>query len=282
MAIVTFWSNGKEQTGKTISLAAVSTYMAIEHNIKILVISTSTNDETLQNCFIPKTNSKTSAFGMFAPKKTGIDMQSGMSGLAKMARSNKVTPDMIRNYTKVVFNDALEILYPGTVQNIEEDLSEYYPDVIKAANEYYDLVFVDLDSNINPQIQQTILEESNMVVANINQKLSSIDRYLEERKTNPILSSKKTIVLIGRYDRYSKYTTKNITRYMGEKRQVLSIPYNTLLYDSAEEAGVPDYFLNFAKNPNLDKDDRNYLFFQEIHRAIDSMQYKLQELQIRI
>ena len=39
MAIITFWSNGKEQTGKTISLAAIATYMSIQHNIKILVLS---------------------------------------------------------------------------------------------------------------------------------------------------------------------------------------------------------------------------------------------------
>ena len=37
MSIVTFWSNGKEETGKTLAIAAIATYMAIEHNYKILV-----------------------------------------------------------------------------------------------------------------------------------------------------------------------------------------------------------------------------------------------------
>ena len=40
MSIITFWNDGKEQTGKTLSMAAIATYMAIEHNYKILVIST--------------------------------------------------------------------------------------------------------------------------------------------------------------------------------------------------------------------------------------------------
>lgn len=51
MSIVTFWSNGKEQTGKTLSIAAISTYMAIEHNYRILVISTGHKDDTLDSCF---------------------------------------------------------------------------------------------------------------------------------------------------------------------------------------------------------------------------------------
>ena len=51
MSIVTFWSDGKEQTGKTLSIAAVSTYMAIEHNYRILVVSTGFKDDTLDRCF---------------------------------------------------------------------------------------------------------------------------------------------------------------------------------------------------------------------------------------
>ena len=38
MSIVTFWNNKKEQTGKTLSIAAISTYMAIEHNKRILIV----------------------------------------------------------------------------------------------------------------------------------------------------------------------------------------------------------------------------------------------------
>ena len=45
MSIVTFWSNGKEETGKTLAIAAIATYMAIEHNYKILVISTGYKDK---------------------------------------------------------------------------------------------------------------------------------------------------------------------------------------------------------------------------------------------
>ena len=40
MAIITFYSNSKKETAQTMSIAAVATSMAIEHNYKILLIST--------------------------------------------------------------------------------------------------------------------------------------------------------------------------------------------------------------------------------------------------
>lgn len=51
MAIITFCSNETKETGQTMSLAATAAYMAIEHNYKILVISTDFNDLSLENCF---------------------------------------------------------------------------------------------------------------------------------------------------------------------------------------------------------------------------------------
>lgn len=63
MSIVTFWNNGREQTGKTLSIAAIATRMAIEHNKKILVISTGYKNEILNRCFWqerkPKKRSRT-------------------------------------------------------------------------------------------------------------------------------------------------------------------------------------------------------------------------------
>ena len=40
MSVVTFWNSEKEETGKTMEIIAISTYLAIEHNYKILIIST--------------------------------------------------------------------------------------------------------------------------------------------------------------------------------------------------------------------------------------------------
>ena len=64
---------------------------------------------------------------------------------------------------------------------------------------------------------------------------------------------------------------------MGEKNQVLTIPYNTLYFEATDEAGVPDLFLRFKKF--IDPEDRNAYFIQEIKRASDSIIYRIQAIQ---
>ena len=274
MSIITFWSNGKEETGKTLSIAAIATHMAIEHNHRILVISTSYKDETLNNCFWEHKKVKRN-LGIFGPN-TNLAMEDGIDGLSKMMKSNKLSPENITNYTKIIFKDGLEILQCFKGEKREyADIANTYVDIINLANNYYDYVFVDLDRQVGEEIADTILGISNLVVASLSQRLSSINNFMEIREKKSILNSKKTILLIGRYDKFSKYTVKNITRYMGERNKVLTIPYNTLFFEACEEAKVPDLFLKLRKT---DEDDRNGFFLAEVRRTTESILYRVEDL----
>lgn len=278
MSVVTFWNDKKEQTGKTLSAVAVATYMAIEHNYKILVISTGFNDKTLDNCFWKEKKAKKN-FGIFGPN-TNAAMENGIEGLSKMVKSNKISPESITNYTRIIFKDTLEILqsFKGNRENYEE-IKEHYVDVINLANRYYDLVFVDLDMELGNDVINTILENSNLIVASLSQRLTSIDSFIEKREEMPILKSKKTLILISRYDRNSKYTVKNISRYMGEKNKVSTIPYNTLFFEACEEAKVVDLFLSIRK---ISEDDVNGMFLSEVKRTAENIIYRLQDLAMRM
>ena len=278
MSIVTFWNDKKEQTGKTLSAVAVATYMAIEHNYKILVISTGFNDKTLDNCFWKEKKDKKN-FGIFGPN-TNVAMENGIEGLSKMVKSNKISPESITNYTRIIFKDTLEILqsFKGNRENYEE-IKDHYIDVINLANRYYDLVFVDLDMELGNDVINTILENSNLIVASLSQRLTSIDSFIEKREEMPILKSKKTLILISRYDRDSKYTVKNISRYMGEKNKVSTVPYNTLFFEACEEAKVVDLFLSIRK---ISEDDVNGMFLSEVKRTAENIIYRLQDLAMRM
>ena len=148
MSIVTFYNSSIEQTGKTMSIAAISTYMAIEHNYRILVISTTNRPDPLKECFWEQKKKKRN-LGIFGPN-AALEVENGVEGLARMIRSNKISPDIITNYTKVVFKDRFEILLGCEVPPSDGTIVEkFYPNIIKSANQYYDLVFVDLDENVD-------------------------------------------------------------------------------------------------------------------------------------
>ena len=279
MSIVTFYNSSVEQTGKTMSIAAIATYMAIEHNYRILIISTTNKEDALKRCFWGEKKKKKN-LGIFGPN-TALEIETGVEGLARVIRSNKITPDIITNYTKVVFKDRFEVLlgceFPPSDGTVIETM---YPSIVKAANQYYDLVFVDLDQNVDEETRKTIIYDSDVVVINISQRLKSINKFKEQKEKNKVLASQKSVIMVGRYDKYSKYNAKNISRYLGEKNQVLTIPYNTLFFEATEEAGVPDLFLRFRKS--LDADDRNAFFIEEVRRASENIVYRLQNLQMKI
>ncbi len=279
MSIVTFWNNRKEETGKTLSIAAIATHMAIEHNYKILVVSTGHKDETLDRCFWQEKKQAKKNLGLFGPN-TNVGIEDGIVGLETLMKSNRVSPEQVTNYTKIVFKDRLEILPSFKGEKLEYDeIKTTYPDIISLANNYYDLVFVDLDEEVGEEISKQILEKSNIIMVTLSQRLISINNFMKLREEEPVLKSIKTLILIGRYDKYSKYTVKNITRYMGEKNKVSTIPYNTLFFEACEEAGVPDLFLRLRK---VDEDDRNGLFVAEVKRTADNIVYRLQDLAMKL
>lgn len=285
MSIVTFWNSSKQQTGQTMSIAAIATYMAIEHNYRILVISTTDREDNFKRCFWEEKKKKKN-LGIFGPNAS-LEIENGVEGLARIIRSNKISPETITNYTKVVFKERLEILLGselatknGNTKSQQKELEDGYPDIITTANQYYDLVLVDLDENIDKEVQKTILHDSDIVVVNIGQRLRDIERFSVLRQENQLLQSKKVILMIGKYDKYSKYNSKNISRYLGEKNKIQTIPYNTLFFEACEEAGVPDLFLRFRKT--LDADDRNAFFIEEVKRANENILYRLQDLQMKM
>ena len=178
MSIITFWNDGREQSGKTLASVAVATRMAIERNSKILLISTSIADNTIQNCFWGSEKQKKS--NIFAPQASDVAVETGIEGLFKLLTSNKLESSIITDYTKVVFKNRLEVLLGpsgSTARSLEgnlEDFKKYenfYTELIRIANQYYDIVIVDLDKMLNMKLKENILKMSDVNVFVLSQKL---------------------------------------------------------------------------------------------------------------
>jgi len=103
MAIITFWNDGKVETSQSMTLAAIATSLAVNYNYKILMINTKHNDKSLERAFEPRKTVNS----IFAKGK--IDLDTGLSGVAKAILSNKTSPEIITNYTKVIWKN-LELL----------------------------------------------------------------------------------------------------------------------------------------------------------------------------
>lgn len=281
MAIVTFWSNGKEETAKTMSIVAVATNMAIEHNYRILLMSTNYNDYSLENCFWEPQKEKTQKMyqpGM-GPKRLNID--SGIEGLAKVITANRATPEIITNYTKIVFKNRLEVLLGIKSKSYDEyeRLRSLYSEILKVAKNYYDLIFVDVNKGFDNEFIKEILQMSDLIITNLSQRLQIVNSFMEIRENEKMFKKRNNIILIGRYDKFSKYNAKNIARYMNYKGDIAVIPYNTLFFEACNEGKTADFFLRFK---TVSENDKNAVFIKEVNKASEMIIYKLQELQMKM
>lgn len=276
MAIVSFWSNGREETGKTSAIVAMSTLLGVNHNYKILVFDTKYNDYTYEDCYW-KEDKLIKAINSDDAK---TDIGHGVAGLAQAIMSNKTSPEIVTNYTRIVFKERLELLVDTKIE--PEDYERHktiFSDIARIANKYYDLVFVDIDKDLDEKTTNSILEVSDLIVFCMPQKLRKINDFIELREEHPILRKKAVLPLLGKYDKNSKYNAKNVARYLKEKKGICAIPYNTLFMEACNDGQVDEFFIKFRK---IKEKDKNAFFINEVRAGIEKIIEKLKELQMRM
>lgn len=272
MAIITFWNDGKAETGQSMTMAAVATTLAINYNYKILMVNTKYNDVSLERAF----ELKNSFNSMFSKGK--MDLASGLSGVAKAIMSNKTSPEIITNYTKIILKN-LELLTEKNIEKTDYDrYKEYFKEIIKLANRYYDIVLVDLEGSIENKEIKEILELSTVKVITTTQNLNVIDDFIEEKAKNAILQDTNKIISIGRYDEKSKYTVRNIAKYIKEKA-VFGVPYNTMFSMDAPEGKVADYIIRFRK---VNQTHINATFINTINKETEEIIRMVKDTQRKI
>ena len=281
MAIITFCSNETKETGQTLSLAAIATSMAIEHNYKILIVSTSFNDTSLENCFWEYNKIRNT--GAINNENQNIGLQSGIEGLLKVLASNRTSTEIVKNYARTILKDnRLDFLLSPITKNYKEysEISEQYADVLQIANKFYDMIFVDLSKRMPQKDMSSILQISDIVVMNLTQKQKAIDEFYMLKENNEFYKRRNIMLAIGRYDQFSKYNNKNIMRYLKERNPLCVIPYNTLFFEACSEGTIIDYFLKITNIS--DETDRNYIFKKEVSQANNNIIFRLQEIRMKM
>lgn len=283
MAVISFWRNGDKEIGQTLSMVAVSSVMALDHNYKTLVIGTDFKDHTLQECYWPtenNTNSVQSLLGI--ENKQNVGTISGIEGLGMVVQSGRTGTNIIGNYTKPVFKDKrLDVLLPPETTSTEKynTICGYYPEIVKMADMDYNMVFVDVGKNMPQEIQTQVLQRSDIIVVGMKQGMTSINNFNNLKNKNPLFAGNNVMLLVGKYDGYSKYNLKNIERFFKGKNMTMGISYNTMFYEAASEGKVIDYFFRMTNLTN--PTDRNTVFMQQCRFACENIIYKIKELQVR-
>ena len=274
MAILSFWSGSSKETCQTLSIVAIATYMSVEHNYKTLLIDATHNDDTIQRCFWKMDVNKEIKASL---NKGKLDIASGTEGLMSAIASNKTTPEIISNYTKVVFNKRLDILLGLKTHDTKEyeKMLPLYEDLVTAANKFYDLVIIDLPKTADREAVHKILKKSDVIMYTMSQNLKQIDEYIDLKNKIPELKSKTVIPILCNVDEYSKYNPKNVINYTKEKNLAF-ISHNNIFMEAASEAKVATFFINTRLYKKTW--DKNTQFFESIADASKKIMDKFEEI----
>lgn len=280
MAIVSFWNDSKKETGQTYSAIAVATSMSIEHNYKVLEISTGFQDKTVEECFWNEQNENNLKDIIGLPTRQ-VGMNNGIEGLVKILQSNRSSSNIVSDYSKPIFRDRLEVLPAPSTGNISayNEITKYYAELLKVADKNYNVIIVDIDKNMKEEDKRAILNVSNIVVMTFKQGMDALDEITELKQKGLPFDPNHLMLLMGKYDENSKYNIKNVTRFLKEKREISAVPYSVLYNEAATEGKVADYFLKYRSM--TDTTDKNVTFIKETHKACENIVSRLKELQVR-
>lgn len=274
MPIITFWSNKEKAIGQTVSTLVAATVAGIEHNYKVLLISADFNDKIIEKSFGAQESNKDIVKGIV--QNTQMNLDSGIQGLLKLADSNRVAPELIHDYTKIIFKNRLEVLYsPSVVKDDKEEkiVMGKLKNIIMNASKYYDYVFVDLKKGTKYSEQLEILDLSDVIVLNIDQRIDTIEDFFEIKAIQRI--HKKIIWNICKNDKNSKYNAKNLVRRILKKGKVCETDYNTLISEAAQEGNIPELMLRFR---TIKEDDTNFEFISKIKTLIEEILLKYRQM----
>lgn len=276
MPIITFWSSNEKTNGQTVSAAVAATTMAMEHNYKVLLVSADFNNSSMEECFGAQETNRDIVKSLIKTPQMNLD--SGINGLIKLANSNRVTPEIIHDYTKIIYKNRFEILYsPNNVIDKQEKarILEDFKNIILHASRYYDYVLVDLRKGLEFEPQREILNSSDVVVLNVNQNLKAINETLNQDIIKAL--SRKILWNICRYDKKSKYNTKNLTRQILKKQFVCETNYNTYILEASQDGTLAEMILRFR---TLKEDDENLQFYTKEKELVQAMLLKYQETRV--
>lgn len=278
MPIITFWSNSEKTIGQTVTASVVATTMAMEHNYKILLISADIKNDSMEGCFGAQQSNKNILKSIISAPQISID--NGINGLIKMAKSNRITPEIIKDYTKIIYKNRLEVLYSSTnTEFTNEEQMEFLKNIILNASKYYDYVIVDLEKGLKHLNTLNILEISDVVVLNTEQGTKTLESFFKTQELKNIINKHKFIWNICKYNPYSKYNIKNLTRTIWKKKTIYSLSYNTLIFEASIEGDLPEMLLRL-KTVKSDEESKKVL--EDAKQIIQGIQFKQRELQMRM
>lgn len=260
MPKIVFWSPEVNAVGQTHAAIAIATLMAMEEDYSNIIFPGGWQAKKISTAF--------EDYDTLISKGVFNNSSMGVTALTRLVSSNKITPEAIRNYSKPILKQRLDIMYGTNVTSREQFdmLIQNFPAIIQKASEAYDIVWVDLPKSTQKEYIKEAIERADLVICTFNQEATLLRDCLKDIENNELLKDKKKILLMCDYEEKSKYNIPNIRRMYGIKEPIFAIPHNYMYRDECNSGDVVEGF--FYKNIAADTNDYNGYFIAETRKVV--------------
>ncbi|MBR3134075.1 MAG: hypothetical protein IKG56_01265 [Clostridia bacterium] len=280
MSVVTFTNNNMNETGQTLATCVIACSLAFEHNFRILLMSTDFNNNTMENCFFNNfKKQRTANIFQSLGGRPSSDISNGIEGLIRMFASNRASREVVKSFARPVLTDRLDILPAPKTKDIKEyeNLAVYFSQIADIAKEDYDIVLVDLSKKVPKESREKMMSISSAVVVGLTQQMSSIQKFMDMKAESDFYNKNNILLCIDKYNQNSKYTDRNVGRFLNEKVTPLTVPYNILFSDSCSEGQIIDYVLGVRQLTFIEGKDG--AFYEAVKKTAEKIDYKRKEIE---
>lgn len=262
MAKIVFWSPEKGTSGCTHTAIAVSSLMGITHKTSSLLIDANSNARKIASSY--------TLYDDLVNSNGFNDSNLGMNAIMRLIKSNKLSPDIIQNYSKPVLKGRLDILYSAVANTTTESRENLLsmPLIAKNADEVYDLIFIDLPKDTEDDSVTRVLAQADIVIVVLPQEVQRLTNALKKIEDVPELKDKQKIYVLGDYESGSKYNFFNVKLKFKLPEPLFVLPHNYLFSDACNDGNVLDFLY---RNVNANAKDYNGEFILRTTEVVEGI-----------
>lgn len=241
---ISFWSPVHGQCGVTSNLSMLAMTLSVRHQLKILMIQNQLAYHALDELFLDAYQRNIDLNGL----ETGID------ALIRFVKFNALDQESLENYATTIIDGKLDLIRKTQMSqraSFRKDLVDVYGALVYGGLKYYDIIISDVTGDYFDN--EGLLETSDIVVVNLNQNKTVLDQFFNSEVYHKIKD--KSFFILGRYQKQSKYSAKNLVRkyglgslsqvkrLMGQSDYLGVVPEYPCFFDAMNDGKLLDFFL---------------------------------------
>ncbi|MBN2220974.1 MAG: hypothetical protein JW708_02130 [Vallitaleaceae bacterium] len=240
---IAVWSNSNK-SGTTLNACVLATVLAARHGYKTFLTHTLMNTIKMEKYLLKPQERQ---------KKINIG-DSSIEALLRTCRNGKLSSDILHNFCQSLLSHSnLDLLdsQESFEETEEENISFLY--YLKVAKRFYDISVVDIDTKVSRELQQKILEDSDVLLM-----ISTPDQFeleqlrVKKKEIEEQNKSVRIIVGINRYDERSGISKNKLITGFDRKKTFL-LPYQVELQDHCNRSDLLDFVLRQLNSKRKDE-----------------------------